>query len=514
VLGFALATACRPGPADSHARVAELLAAYDGDDRPGACVLVRQRGAVAYEGCVGMADLEAGRAVTPETNFRLASVTKQFTATAVLRLVSQGRLSLTTTLREVFPSFPPWADAVTVEQLLTHTAGLVDYEDVMPPGDAQILDDGVLQLLATQDSTYFPPGSAFRYSNSAYAVLARIVEERSGRPFGAFLETEIFAPLGMAATVARTEGTTVAHRAYGYSRQDDGSWVRTDQSRTSATLGDGGVYSSLRDLNRWFAVVEGRRMLLDSALAAAVFTEARTQDGRGVGYGFGWYVDSTAHGRRFRHDGTTIGFRHEVRRLPGDDLTVLLLSNRNELDTALADALVGLFREDAGPTSPAPPATDAAAGLRRDSLLRAAREIMETARYCALITVDSGGRLQARAIDAFPPDSGMVVRIGTNRRTRKVAEIARAPKVTLYYFDAPSASYVTLQGYAQVVTDPAETRRFWKPEWESFYPDRESDYVLIAVRPQRIELVSESRGIGGDPVTWRPPVVEFPGGRR
>jgi general stress protein 26 len=104
----------------------------------------------------------------------------------------------------------------------------------------------------------------------------------------------------------------------------------------------------------------------------------------------------------------------------------------------------------------------------------------------------------------------MVVRIGTNRHTRKVAEIARDPRVTLYYFDAPSASYVTLQGYARVVTDRAETERFWKPEWEAFYPNREADYLLIAVTPERIEVVSESRGITGDPVTWRPPAVEFP----
>jgi CubicO group peptidase (beta-lactamase class C family) len=348
MLGIVLATACGPATADTDARVSALLAEYDGEDRPGACVLARHQGSVLYEACAGMADLEAGRAATPVTNFRLASVTKQLTATATLRLVSQGRLALTTTLREIFPSFPPWADAVTVHHLLTHTAGLVDYEDLMPPGDAQILDAGVLDLLQAQHATYFAPGSAFRYSNSAYVVLARVIEERGGRRFAEFLDDEIFRPLGMTTTVAREEGrSTVASRAYGYSRRDDGAWVRTDQSRTSATLGDGGVYSSLRDLNRWLEVVEGRRALLDSTLAAAVFTEARTNDGRGVGYGYGWYVDSATDGRRYRHDGTTIGFRNEVRRFPVEDLTVLFLSNRNELDPGLADALVAVFREAA-----------------------------------------------------------------------------------------------------------------------------------------------------------------------
>lgn len=155
-------------------------------------------------------------------------------------------------------------------------------------------------------------------------------------------------------------------------------------------------------------------------------------------------------------------------------------------------------------------AQEAPATFTRDGLVRAAREIMETARYCAMITLDSAGRLQARAIDAFPPDTDMVVRIGTTRHSRKVTEIARDPRVTLYYFDASSASYVTLQGSARVVTDPAETEHFWKPEWEAFYPNRKADYLLIAVTPERVEVVSESRGITGDPVTWRPPSVEFP----
>jgi len=158
-------------------------------------------------------------------------------------------------------------------------------------------------------------------------------------------------------------------------------------------------------------------------------------------------------------------------------------------------------------------AQDARSAPTRDDLVRAAREIIGTARYCALVTLDSAGRLQARAIDAFAPDGDMVVRIGTNRRTRKVAEIEQDPRVTLYYFHAPSASYVTVQGRARMVTDTAETRRFWKPEWEAFYPDRAADYVLIAVTPERIEVVSESRGIVGDPRTWRPPAVEFDRGR-
>jgi CubicO group peptidase (beta-lactamase class C family) len=345
VLVVALAAACATaGSREIGTRVSALLAAYEGPDRPGACLLVREHGDVVFERCVGMADLETGRPATPETNFRLASLTKQLTATAVLRLVQQGRLSLTTTLREVFPDFPPWADDVTVDRLLTHTAGLLDYEDLMPPGDAQILDAGVLDLLRVQDSTYFPPGSGFRYSNSAYAVLAQIVEARAGRPFADVLVSEVFGPVGMEGTVAFEAGRSeVAQRAFGYSAGDDGTWTRTDQSPTSAVLGDGGVYSSLRDLNRWLTIVEGRDSLLDPTLAAAVFLEARTNDGHGVGYGYGWFLDSAGGRARIRHEGSTIGFRNAVQRFPAEDLTVLLLSNRNDIVPGLVDSLVAVF---------------------------------------------------------------------------------------------------------------------------------------------------------------------------
>jgi CubicO group peptidase (beta-lactamase class C family) len=343
-LSFAV-PACAPAPASVDGRVATLLAAYDGADRPGACLLVRSRGTVIFEDCVGLAQVETREPATAATNFRLASLTKQFTATAALLLVADGRLDTGTTLRSVFPGFPAWADAITVRHLLTHTSGLVDYEDVMPPDDGrQITDAGVLRLLAMQDSTVFPPGSAYRYSNSGYAVLAQIVEVVSGEPFGRFLDERVFTPLGMTHTVAHVEGvTTVAERAYGYSRAPDGAWIRTDQSPTSAVLGDGGIYTSLDDLDRWLAVVEGRDALLPAALAAAMFAPQAPTDAPGTSYGYGWFLDRADGRRRYRHEGSTIGFRNAVQRFPDEDLTVVLLTNRNEIADGLVDSVAAVF---------------------------------------------------------------------------------------------------------------------------------------------------------------------------
>jgi general stress protein 26 len=145
----------------------------------------------------------------------------------------------------------------------------------------------------------------------------------------------------------------------------------------------------------------------------------------------------------------------------------------------------------------------------REKLIAAAREIMATARYCALITVDSSGRAQARTVDPFPPDKNLAVWLATNPRTRKVAEIRRNPRVTLYYFDRESQAYVTIHGIARLVNDPKEKAKRWKDEWKDFYPDRTKDYLLIAVTPEKLEVVNVTKGILGDPKTWKPPSVNL-----
>jgi general stress protein 26 len=148
--------------------------------------------------------------------------------------------------------------------------------------------------------------------------------------------------------------------------------------------------------------------------------------------------------------------------------------------------------------------------LDRQSLIATAQEIMKTARYCALITLDSNGRPRARTMDPFSPDVDMVVWLATNPKSRKVAEIRRNQRVTLYYFVQENQAYVTIFGRAQIVDDAKERAKHWKEEWKDFYPDRH--YLLIAVEPERLELVNVKQGIIGDSVTWRPAAVTF--GRR
>lgn len=317
-----------------------LMRPYDGRV-PGASLLVMRDGEALVRRSYGMADLEAGTAAAPTSNYRLASVSKQFTAAAVLLLVQDGKLALDDRAGRWLPSLPDAADTVTIRHLLTHTSGLVDYEDVMDPADTrQVHDADVLRLLQSQDHTYFIPGTGYRYSNSGYALLALIVERASGQRYAEFLRQRIFLPLGMENTVAFEDGISqVVHRAYGYSLEN-GTWQRTDQSTTSAVLGDGGIYSSVDDLARWDAALYDDRLLRAESLRQA-FAPATKTDDPDVEYGFGWRIT----GDSLWHSGETIGFRNVIVRYPGRRTTVVLLTNRNDpepYDTARRiAALVG-----------------------------------------------------------------------------------------------------------------------------------------------------------------------------
>lgn len=319
-------------PASMPSSTDRLMHDYARDDGPGAALLVLRDGTPLVRRGYGLADLEARVAVTPHTNFRLASVTKQFTATAILLLAEDGKLGLDDPVRRWLPSLPAVADPITLRHLLTHTSGLIDYEDVMAP-DAreQVHDIDVLHLLETQHRLYFAPGTGYRYSNSGYALLALIVGKASGHGFSgdgfaSFLRERIFQPLGMTHTVAFEQGiSTVAHRAYGYS-DIDGAWQRTDQSSTSAVLGDGGIYSSIDDLAKWDAALYDDRLLSAASRKLAFASHTKTDEPDVDGYGYGWRI----HGEVLWHSGETIGFRNVIVRWPQRRLTVILLTNRND----------------------------------------------------------------------------------------------------------------------------------------------------------------------------------------
>ncbi|MBK5260182.1 MAG: beta-lactamase family protein [Thermoanaerobaculia bacterium] len=334
-----LTTGCATGLLDVTERIEALMRPYQGDV-PGASLLVIRDGQTVVARSWGLSDVEARVSATPATNYRLASVTKQFTAASILLLAEDGKLTIDDPLRRWLSSLPAAADAVTIRHLLTHTSGLVDYEDVVSPDTSVPLRDAdVLRLLESQNTTYFVPGSSYRYSNSGYALLALIVERASGQTFASFLRDRIFAPLGMSNTVAFEQGlSSVANRAYGYT-EVDGKWTRTDQSMTSAVLGDGGIYSSIEDLAKWDAALYDDE-LLSAVSRKLAFTPHTPTNVKDVAYGFGWRIT----GDTFWHSGETIGFRNVIVRNTRRRLTVVVLTNRNEPPPyALAKEIAKLF---------------------------------------------------------------------------------------------------------------------------------------------------------------------------
>jgi len=346
ILSAPAGTALRPEVA---ARIDSLFAGFDHPNAPGASVMVIHQGKPVFAKGYGLANLDTKTPCTTNTNFRLASVTKQFTAMAVMLLAERKQLSLDEPLTAFFPGFPDYGRAITVRQLLTHTSGVIDYEDEIPAGTTiPVLDQDVLRILIAADArrrtaneaatnhpaapaaTYFPPGTQYRYSNTAYALLALIVEVRSGRRFARFLRENIFEPLKMTSTLAYEEGVSVVpNRAIGHSWKSN-AWQRTDQSLTSSVLGDGGVYSSVTDLFQWDQALY-KSKLVSAPMLRVAFSPLTPTDQPGRGYGFGWYVTAYRGLKEIYHSGETIGFRTRIVRYPEKQFTIIILANRSDV---------------------------------------------------------------------------------------------------------------------------------------------------------------------------------------
>ncbi len=324
--------------ADHGNEIEKLFSAYTGDGIPGAAVRVIQDGKTVLTRNFGLSDVAGQVAVTSATNFRLASISKQFVATSIMMLVEEGKLSLDTTLPQLIEGFPPYARDITVRYVLQHRSGLLDYESIMPDdATEQVHDSDVLQMMLDADRTYFRPGSEYRYSNSGYAVLAMLIEQLSGKPLATFLDERIFEPVGMQNTVAFQQGiSTVATRAYGYT-VTDGIVEFSDQSPYSAVLGDGGIYSSLDDLFAW-----DQSLYTDTLITAQ--SKALMMTPALENYGFGWRIDEFEGHRRYHHSGSTSGFRNHFVRYPDLKLSVIVLTNRAEPEViSLADQVAELY---------------------------------------------------------------------------------------------------------------------------------------------------------------------------
>lgn len=313
----------------------------------GIAVMVIKNGKMRYQKGFGLANITTKETITAQTTFRMASVSKQFTAMCVLLLVKQGKISYDDNLLKFFPDFSPIVgQKIKIRHLLTHSSGVWDYEELIPDSQkTQILDADVLAMLRSQSNTYFEPGSTFRYSNSGFCLLEQIVEKTSGQAYIHFIKEQIFKPLEMTNTHIYEANTIVPYRAMGFARTKKGTLTDSDQSITSATKGDGCVYTSLEDYKKWYNAIRTNQLLnLEEELEKVHIRLPKNVQGR---YGCGWfYAQEAKNPLAIYHTGSSCGFSNGVLLVPSKNYLFAYFSNIAD-NHAIEKKIVALLKKHA-----------------------------------------------------------------------------------------------------------------------------------------------------------------------
>jgi len=288
---------------------------------PGVSVAVVRAGKVIKAEGYGFADLEHNIPVTPQTAFKIGSVSKQFLATGIMLLAQDGRLMVDDPVSKHFPGTPESWSGITLRHFLTHTSGVLREG---PAFDAmKVQPDSVVIQSAFVRQLEFPTGSKYQYCNVCYFTLADIIARVSGKPWDQFLAERVFRPLKMTATRTTTTTALVPHRARGYAWRDSGY---VNAAEFVALRPSGAFVSTVLDLAKWDAALYEDRVLT-KASRAAMWTPVRLTSGAAYGYGFGWSLDSVEGHWLVSHGGSLPGFRADMSRFPNDSLTVIVLTN-------------------------------------------------------------------------------------------------------------------------------------------------------------------------------------------
>ncbi|MGA9505035.1 MAG: serine hydrolase domain-containing protein [Terriglobales bacterium] len=293
---------------------------------PGLALLVSRSGQVIRAQGYGLANVELHVPVQPVTIFQSGSVGKQFTATAVMMLVEEGKIGLEDSLTKYFPDAPATWKQVTIRELLSHTAGFTDY-----PKDFNMRKDYTeadLLKLVEKIPLAYPPGTSWSYSNLGFLTLGLVIHKVTGKFYGDFLQERIFGPLGMDNTRIISEADIVPNRAAGYrlvkGELKNQEWV----SPTVNTTADGSLYFSILDLAQWDAALYTEKLLKRSSLDQ-MWTVARLRNGQPNSghYGFGWFIETKQGHHVVEHAGSWQGFETQISRYVDDRLTVVVLTN-------------------------------------------------------------------------------------------------------------------------------------------------------------------------------------------
>lgn len=299
-------------------------------NEPGGIALIKQNNEQTSHS-FGLAHITAQKQINDSTHFRMASVSKQITAMAIYQLIRENKLSFDTKISTFFPQLKSETKDISVGQLINHTSGILDYEDLMPNDlKEQLSDADVLALIVPVDSVYFEAGSQFKYSNTAYCLMTLIVEKISGLTYPQFVESKLFKKQGITSARVYTSAMDIRNRAYGY-HPVKGEFKFADQSFTSATKGDGGVYISALELSQW---ADRSNSFYDAQFFSDLETN-KSQVSEGVYYSLGWFFSKTSTGNLVLfHSGESTGFRNIVVFEPHQNKLTLTFTNRDDLKIA------------------------------------------------------------------------------------------------------------------------------------------------------------------------------------
>jgi CubicO group peptidase (beta-lactamase class C family) len=325
-------------------RIDSLLRTYYNENEPGAMVLISLNNTIIFKKGYGVANKITREKINSSTNFNIGSLTKQFTAFCIVQLAEKKQLSLQDKLIQYFPDFnTKTGNLISIQQLLTHSSGITDHYAFT---DTSIVkhaaDKDVLNAVKNTDSTYFTPGTQYRYSNTAYCLLALIIEKVSGISYNDYIKKNIFNPLSMQHSTVLQTGTPIYKSAYGYdydSSKHVFSKLDADESIFFSTEGDGGIYTSVDEYLHWYQSLQHPSATTKNIVQKARSPQFMIDRASKLSYGYGWFVSEKETDKAVYHTGSNGGFRAIVFTIPSKNYIVVILSNRtgNDLEKILQE---------------------------------------------------------------------------------------------------------------------------------------------------------------------------------
>jgi CubicO group peptidase (beta-lactamase class C family) len=303
-----------------------ILSEFKESDWPGGVFMVAQKGKPVYQKAFGMANLELDAKLNINSVFQIGSMTKQFTAIAILMLEEQGKLKVSDPISKYIPSYPN-GNNITIHHLLTHTSGIKDFTKMKTIADIaqkEMTPEEMVNFFKNEPVD-FAPGQKFDYNNSGYVVLGYIIELTSGETYEDFIRKNIFDKIGMTNSYYATDRKIIKNRAYGYHKKSYG-YVNKTVINFSVPFASGSLMSTLDDMLKWQNALN-KNLLLNSKNEMKAFTKYKLNDGKEIEYGYGWHLKSINGTATREHGGSVFGFKSMAVYIPSEDIYVLGFSN-------------------------------------------------------------------------------------------------------------------------------------------------------------------------------------------